>query len=220
MMKWKKNLYFSLAVAFSASASASDLYLRASYGQASTYNNEFFHDYSVEFKDSNAYSITAGYEINPHLSIETTYADLSNYEDSKLNPYRSYDPFAIHDTTLKENTDLDVKTLAFGFLLSTDMNKRYFAGLRAGYQSWRTKWTHSTKEKGTIYYSDPDGNQYPPEAIDDYQSLDYKTSGNHPYYGVIAGWKQHNWRIGIEHTIYMLDTNDSAMSALFISRSF
>lgn len=219
----KTTILLALATStllFADSSIAKDLYLRASYGLADSYTDEYRRDYGIEFKGSNAYAVVVGYQFNPYLSLEGSYSDLANYDESISDPYRSWNPFEIRNTKIKENTNLDLKSIGIGFLLSTDITRPYFAGIKAGYQNWDTEWSMSISEKGTVSDVDPEGNVYPPEQVNDYRLTSYKESGSQIYYGAIAGWKLHSWHLGLEYTLYNLKRVDSSMSALFISKAF
>ncbi|MBY6209983.1 porin family protein [Microbulbifer agarilyticus] len=217
-----RTLLVSLIASTIAHPAIASMYLGTSVGLADSYPDagEYPYWFKADFGKSPAYTFFLGYRVNSHISVEANYSGISNYRDTVNNPYRSWSPFSVRNTKVTERAALDLSSFGAGLLISTDIKKPYFAGLRLGVHKWDADWSISESEVGTAYDVDPDGVEYPPYDVDTLVEYKDQISGQSAYYGALVGWNINKWQLGVEFTFRDMDTVSSKMSAFSVVRNF
>ncbi|WP_444920182.1 outer membrane beta-barrel protein [Microbulbifer sp. CnH-101-G] len=221
-----KRFILSSVIALSASntmAMENSFYIKSSYGKVDTdiSSQEAQEFFGTKLSDPNGWFLTLGYRFNNFLAIEGGYADLGEAEakdsQSGFMPYNDYET-VYYDYSYKSQISAQTKML--GVFLSTDTNKPFYAGVRAGYQSWDAEIELTGKVSESLVWSN--GYDQTVELYSYQEDLSYSddTDGSDLYYGVSAGWNYNNWSLSLEHTIFEMDDQKPSLSSLGLTYNF
>ncbi|WP_444941364.1 outer membrane beta-barrel protein [Microbulbifer sp. ZKSA004] len=223
------RLILASAILFSASnvmATESNFYLRSSYGKVDTdfSSRETQETLGVELSTPKGWSVALGYRLNNFISLEAGYADLgdANGSDTDITGYTYDYDFGPYTYRREENREriLSLKSKMLGMLLTTDITKDFYAGIRTGLHSWDADLKHKSSLNIQHVWADNNGN------VLDTEGTGYKVSGKDGtqdedlYYGISAGWNYNNWSLSLEHTIFNMDKKKPSLSSLALTYNF
>ncbi|KUJ82938.1 hypothetical protein AWR36_010355 [Microbulbifer flavimaris] len=220
-------LILFLAVSLCDQGNASDLYIKASYGESSALDQELSDDLiinnSEDIEGSAAYAIAAGYQFSPYLAAEISHASLSNFDfNESYKGWYGYDPYRSYNITHNDTLKITSRSTGLSTIFSTNIENQFFAGVKIGLQQFQTKWQETQTRAGYYFDIDPNsGDRYPTKDIaTELDSYQRQKSGFGVHYGAIFGLKVHSWHMGLEHTIQGLENTEANMSAVFITKNF
>ncbi|WP_444899708.1 outer membrane beta-barrel protein [Microbulbifer sp. VAAC004] len=208
-------------------AQDNNLYIKSSYGivDADADTLQVNSSFIAEVTKSQGWNLILGFRLNNFLAFEGGYTDLGESEDNQKILTRShsdeYDPSGEHlyHTNYKVSLSGNSKTL--GVLVTTDITKKFHAGLRLGYQQWKT--IYESKEVFLHRYTSVSSMskfRKPYEEVLAMNSEKTSSDGSDPYYGVSFGFTHNNWGLSLEHTIYEMNQYKPSLSSLAITYNF
>ena len=172
----------------------------------------------------NGYALTFGYQSSPYLALEGSYTHLGEKSGS-YSYTNSYGEPGLDDRLVEREVSYDASqywtTQSIGAVLSTNVYRAFFAGLRVGYHKWETETELSESGTYTEYELNNDTGLYELYIADDFSSQSsYETGGSDPYYGVTFGLSSGNWVLSADYTTYEMDDSSAALGALSIGVRF
>ncbi|WP_226662881.1 hypothetical protein [Microbulbifer aggregans] len=192
-------------------------YLKLGYG-STDFDSESFIGYEAD--SANGYSLTLGFQTNRFLALESSFVSLGElpfsyaYEYSYGEP--EWDDYRV-ESSYAGSGNRSWNTRTIGATLSTDVYRRFSAGLRFGYHKWESQ--SDVTQSGTYseYEWNPATDSYELSYSDDYNyEFSYGNSGDGGYYGITLGLNTGNWIFSADYTVYEMDRGDPAMGSVSV----
>ncbi|WP_444903267.1 outer membrane beta-barrel protein [Microbulbifer sp. CnH-101-E] len=220
-----KRFILSSVIALSASntmAMENSFYLKSSYGKVDTdvSSQEAQELFGTKLSDPNGWSLTLGYRFNNFLAIEGGYADLGEAEAKKSDNDVIPDMNGTYYYDYSYKAVLNAQTKMLGMFLSTDVSKNFYAGIRAGYQTWDAELKRKGNFNAKYEWNDDFSQVFDDISYNESLANSESTDGSDLYYGVSAGWNYNNWSLSLEHTIFEMDEQKPSLSSLGLTYNF
>ncbi|WP_444886916.1 outer membrane beta-barrel protein [Microbulbifer sp. JMSA008] len=199
-------------------------YLKASLG-----NMQFDSEDSTAIREdlhSTGYALTVGYQVNNYIAFEGGIANLGNihrdYEQSAHGlEWHNEDEVLIENYDFRSQQESKYNSYSLGLTLSTQIQQNLNAGVRFGVHQWNENNSGQTEDSGNLSVYSLDCELLYAESYDrSYSWSNEKDSGSNPYYGAEVKWKNGDWGINLEHTIYEIKKEKANLSSVGVTYSF